>query len=56
MGRTSSKVKNRYNAKAYDRIVLLVPKGLKDEWRAKAEANGESLTKYIRNAVEAFNR
>ena len=56
MGKTSSAVKNRYNAKAYDRILLAIPKGLKDEWKARAEENGESLTRYIMNAVEAFNR
>lgn len=29
MGRTSSASKNKYNAKAYDRLTLLVPKGKK---------------------------
>lgn len=56
MGKTSSKVKNRYNAKAYDRVLLAIPKGLKAEWKARAEENGESLTKFIMNAVEAYNK
>jgi hypothetical protein len=56
MGKTSSAVKNRYNAKVYDRVILAIPKGLKAEWQTKAEENGESLTRYIMNAVEAFNK
>lgn len=56
MGKTSSAVKNRYNAKVYDRVILAIPKGLKAEWQAKAEENGESLTRYIMNAVEALNK
>jgi len=56
MSKTSSAVKNRYNAKVYDRIILAIPKGLKAEWQAKAEENGESLTRYIMNAVEALNK
>lgn len=34
--RTSAEVKNRYNAKAYDRIALSVPKGTKAEWQDRA--------------------
>ena len=56
MGKTSSAVKNRYNAKVYDRVLLAIPKGLKDEWKARAEENGESLTKFIMNAVESYNK
>jgi hypothetical protein len=56
MGKTSSAVKNRYNAKVYDRVILAIPKGLKAEWQTKAEENGESLTRYIMNAVEALNK
>lgn len=56
MGKTSSTVKNRYNAKVYDRVLLAIPKGLKDEWKARAEENGESLTKFVMNAVEAYNK
>ncbi len=56
MGKTSSAVKNRYNAKAYDNILLAIPKGMKNEWKARAEENGESLTRFIMNAVEALNK
>lgn len=30
-GKTSAAAKNRYNAKAYDRITLLVPKGARNK-------------------------
>ena len=35
--RTSSTAKNKYNAKAYDRILLVVPKGRKKEITAYVE-------------------
>lgn len=52
MGKTSAAVKNRYNAKAYDRIVLAVPKGKKEVWQAHAAKRGISLTKLITILVE----
>lgn len=30
-----------------DRMELTLPKGLKDEWKAKADAEGISLTQWI---------
>ena len=43
MGKTSATVKNRYNAKAYDRIQIVVPKGKKAEVEAHAKSKGESV-------------
>ena len=43
MGRTSSAVKNRYNAKAYDQLPIRVPKGRKADIEAYAQARGESV-------------
>ncbi len=51
MGKTSSKVKNRYNAKAYDRITLVVPKGKKKALQAYAASQGESLNAFINRAI-----
>lgn len=51
MGKTSAKVKNRYNAKAYDRIYLNVKKGEKDRLKAHAEKHGESLNEFINRAI-----
>lgn len=51
MGRTSSEVKNRYNAKAYDRINFVIPKGEKEVIRQHAESRGESVNAFILRAV-----
>ena len=55
MGKTSSTVKNRYNAKAYDQIPVRVPKGRKADVEAYAKAQGESVNglvnNFLRNAV-----
>lgn len=42
---------NRYNAKAYDRINLAVPKGQKEQIQAAASRHGQSLNAYIVGAV-----
>lgn len=51
MSKTSAKVKNRYNDKAYDRINLTVPKGHKDIIKAHAESQGESVNGFIQRAI-----
>jgi hypothetical protein len=53
MGKTSTTVKDRYNAKAYDRIMLRVPKGQKEAIEAAAEAVGESVNEYTNKALRA---
>lgn len=52
MGKTSSAVKDRYNAKAYDEIKLRVPKGQKDIIKAHADSMGESVNALICRALE----
>ncbi len=51
MGRTSSAVKDRYNAKAYDEMKVRVAKGNKELIQAHAEAQGESLNAFINRAI-----
>ena len=55
MGKTSSAVKNRYNAKAYDQIPVRVPKGRKRDIEAYAKANNQSvnglINSYLRTAL-----
>jgi uncharacterized protein (DUF1778 family) len=53
MGKTSSAVKDRYNAKAYDEVKLRVPKGQKDLIREHAEAMGESVNGFLQRAIKA---
>lgn len=43
---------NRYNAKAYDRINIAVPKGDKDKIRLHADSKGESLNGFINRAIK----
>lgn len=52
MGKTSSAVKDRYNAKAYDEIKVRVDKGKKDVIKNHAEAQGESVNGFINRAIE----
>ncbi len=51
MGKTSSKVKDRYNAKAYDEFKIRVPKGQKATVQAAAAAVGESVNEYMQKAL-----
>ena len=43
MGTARTKANNKWNAKAYDRINLTMPKGRKAEIQAHAETKGESV-------------
>lgn len=52
MGKTSAAVKNRYNAKAYDRIEVVVKKGKKDIIKAHAAAQGASVNDFINRAID----
>lgn len=49
MGRTSSAVKNDYNAKAYDQIPVRASKDSKADAEATAKAQGESVNGLINN-------
>ena len=51
MSKTSTAAKTRYNEKAYDRVYLSVPKGMKEELQAAADKAGKSLRSYIIDAL-----
>lgn len=51
-GKTSNESKAKYNAKAYDRINIAVPKGRKDEIQAIAKQKGLSINAYINSIIE----
>ena len=53
MGKTSSAVKNRYNQKAYDRIVTLVPKGRKQTVEAYANKHDKSVNGMMNRLLRA---
>ena len=42
---------NNYNRTNYDRITLIVPKGVRDLIKALAEQEGESVNEYIINTL-----
>lgn len=58
MGRTSTASKRKYNEKAYDRISVTVPKGMKDDIKAFADSQGQSVNALIcdllRREMEGF--
>ncbi|MBR5792381.1 MAG: antitoxin [Ruminiclostridium sp.] len=51
MGRTSSAVKDKWNAKTYDEIKIRVPKGEKENVQAHASSRGESVNAFINRAI-----
>ena len=53
MNRTSSQVKNRYNSKAYDRIIISVPKGKREVYKNHAASKGKSLAGLVKELLEA---
>lgn len=46
------KASNKFNAKAYDRVSLMLPKGQRDKIRAHAESKGLSLNGYINELIK----
>lgn len=53
-GRASAASKNKYNAKVYDRVALVLRKGTQTDKayvQAAADAAGESLNGYITKAI-----
>lgn len=49
--KASTVAKNRYNAKAYDSLRIVVKRGRKAEIQAHAEAQGESLNAFVGRAI-----
>ena len=50
-GKTSAAAKNKYIAKAYDRINFVMPKGRKSEIQEAAKAEGISASEWINKAI-----
>lgn len=50
--KAQQKATAKYVRENYDRIEVKVPKGRKDEIRAHAEAQGESLNGFIGRAID----
>ena len=52
-GKTSAAAKNRYNRKAYDRIVISAPKGQKEIIKRYAESKGKSVNAFLLDLINA---
>lgn len=52
-GKASTRAQNKYNAKAYDRLAIIVPKGQKATIQAAADEAGESINQYTNKALLA---
>ena len=53
MGKTSSKVKDRWNQANYDEMKIRVPKGQKAALEAFAKSKGESVNGLINRMIKA---
>lgn len=53
MSKTSSTVKNRYNAKAYDQLPIRIPKGMKKAVEAHAKSKGESVNGFVNTLLRS---
>lgn len=52
MSKTSTKVKNAWNARNYDSITIVVPKGTKEKLKKIAEKKGyKSMGEYIKRLI-----
>ena len=45
---------DKYNAKAYDQILVRVKKGKRDEWKQAAELLGIGYVEMIRQATDEY--
>ncbi len=52
--KTSTAVKNRYNKKVYDSIIVRVPKETAEAFKAKCVAEGVPQAQIIKKAIEGF--
>lgn len=51
-GSAQTCAKNKYNAKAYDSLRIVVKKGRKEIIKAHAEARGESIKGFVSRAID----
>ena len=54
MGNSATKAKNKYNTNNYDRIGLMLPKGMGDLWKEEAKRRNTSLNALVQEAMKAY--
>lgn len=47
--------KNAYNTQRYDRLNIMIKKGMREVLKDRAKEHGMSLNKYVTNAIETFD-
>ena len=52
-GKAQTRAKNKYNAKNYDSLRIVVKKGKKEVLQGIAESQGQSLNGYTKQALQA---
>ena len=51
MGKASWQSKAKYNAKAYDQLTIVIPKGRKENVKAAAESQGKSVNELVNDLL-----
>ena len=51
-GNSQTRAKNKYNAKTYDNLRIVVPKGKKDVIKAFADSKGKSINGFVNEAID----
>ena len=51
-GTARTRANNKYSAKAYDRLNILVKKGKRSELKTIAEQQGQSLNAFVLSAID----
>ena len=54
MGTARTRANNKYNKKAYDRILVTIPKGDKEKLKAAADAQGVSVNALIVAEIKKY--
>ncbi|HIZ83828.1 MAG TPA: ribbon-helix-helix domain-containing protein [Firmicutes bacterium] len=54
MGRTSSKVKQKYNDKVYHQVSVRLQKELVEQWESQIAQDGISKAAFIRDAIVRY--
>lgn len=50
-GTAQTRAKNKYNAKTYDNLRIVVPKGQKEVIKVHAEKRGETINGFVKRAI-----
>lgn len=46
--------KNEFNRQNYDQVIIMIPKGSKEQWKAEAKRRNISLNAMVQQAVAQY--